>query len=213
MVLYKRLDAGRRADRAADRQLRRRLRVYRQRRAGVLFPKTNHDAPRGRVIAIDITQAGRGELEGNHSAGRRRRCTASDLVGDRFFADYLKDAHTQVKVFDVARQVRARGGVARARHRRAASAASARTQETFYSFDIVHHAADDLSLRRRRRQEHASSGSPRSTSIPTTTRPNRSSTRARTAREIPMFISYKKGLEKDGRHPTFCTATAASTSR
>ena len=40
----------------------------------VFWFKTNKDAPRGRVIAIDTRQPGRGQLERAHSAGGRNAC-------------------------------------------------------------------------------------------------------------------------------------------
>ncbi len=67
----------------------------------VFYFRTNNAAPRGRVIAIDTRrpeEANWRELipEADETLD------SIDLVGDRFLANYLQDAHTQVKVFDVA---------------------------------------------------------------------------------------------------------------
>ena len=64
----------------------------------VFWFKTDLQAPRGRLIAIDIRNAAR-------SNWREIIPQADDtlqgvsLVGDRFIATYLKDAHSQVRVF------------------------------------------------------------------------------------------------------------------
>ena len=42
-----------------------------------------------------------------------------------------------------------------------------------------------------------------SPSIPTITRPSRSSIASKDGTKIPMFISYKKGLKRDGQAPTY----------
>src|SRR5262249_24257366 len=62
--------------------------------------KTNRDAPPGKVVAIDIHQPTRERWkEVIPQAGETLQ--AANIVGDRFFATYPKDAHTQVKVFDL----------------------------------------------------------------------------------------------------------------
>ena len=69
----------------------------------VFYFMSNNDAPRGRVLAIDITKPNEEDWKAIvPQADETLRSV--DLVGDRFFANYLKDAHTQVKVFDLAGQ-------------------------------------------------------------------------------------------------------------
>src|SRR5207247_1857871 len=60
--------------------------------------KTDLNAPRGRIIATDITKPQRDnwkELipQSNDTLGR------VDTIGGRFFAKYLHDAHSAVKIF------------------------------------------------------------------------------------------------------------------
>ncbi|HEX8201041.1 MAG TPA: S9 family peptidase, partial [Isosphaeraceae bacterium] len=65
----------------------------------VFWFKTNQDAPRGRVIAIDTRQPA--PAHGREVIPQAAETLESvHLVGDRFIAAYLKDAHSQVKVFD-----------------------------------------------------------------------------------------------------------------
>ncbi len=66
----------------------------------VLYFRTNKDAPRGRVIAIDVRKpepANWQEIVPQAEDTLR----SSPLVGDRIFANYLKDAHAEVKLFDL----------------------------------------------------------------------------------------------------------------
>jgi prolyl oligopeptidase len=62
--------------------------------------KTNKDAPRGKVISINIHHP-----EPEHWVELIPQADETldsvDVVGDHFLAVYLKDAHTQVKVFDL----------------------------------------------------------------------------------------------------------------
>jgi prolyl oligopeptidase len=60
--------------------------------------RTDLDAPRGRVIAIDITKPGRATWKEVIPESKDTLQFVS-LVGDRFIAGYLHDAHTLVKVF------------------------------------------------------------------------------------------------------------------
>src|SRR5262249_4984380 len=64
----------------------------------VFFFFTNKNAPRGRVVAIDVRKpAEKDWVELIPQAAETLENVS--LVGDRFFGSYLKDATTQVKVF------------------------------------------------------------------------------------------------------------------
>src|SRR5262249_17488486 len=64
----------------------------------VFYFKTDLEAPRGRLIAIDTRKP---EKEHWKEIVPQAKENLRDvtLVGNRFVADYLKDAHSQVKVF------------------------------------------------------------------------------------------------------------------
>src|SRR5882672_1045076 len=62
--------------------------------------KTDLKAPRGRVIAIDITKPERTNWK-EVIPEAAETLQAVNLVADQFVADYLKDAHSQVKTFSM----------------------------------------------------------------------------------------------------------------
>src|SRR5690606_15252967 len=66
----------------------------------VFYFQTDLDAPRGRVIAIDIENPARDAWrEIVPQADETLR--GASMVGGRIITSYLKDAHTQVKVYDL----------------------------------------------------------------------------------------------------------------
>jgi len=66
----------------------------------VFFFETNKGAPRGKVIAIDVTRPdARDRVELISQAAEKLENVS--LVGDHFIATYLKDAISQVKLFDI----------------------------------------------------------------------------------------------------------------
>ena len=66
----------------------------------VLWFRTNKDAPRGRVVAIDTRHPEPGRWK-ELIPQADETLQSVDVVADRFLAVYLKDAHTQVKVFEL----------------------------------------------------------------------------------------------------------------
>ena len=72
----------------------------------IFWFKTNKNAPRGKVIAIDTRQP-QPERWIELIPEAAETLEGVDVVGDHFLARYLKDAHTLVRVFDLrGRQVR-----------------------------------------------------------------------------------------------------------
>ena len=67
----------------------------------VFFFETNKDAPRGKVVAVDTRDPAPSKWK-EILPQAAETLDSVNLVGDRFIASYLKDAHTQVKVFDIA---------------------------------------------------------------------------------------------------------------
>src|SRR5262249_28788864 len=66
----------------------------------VFWFKTDKDAPRGRVIAIDTRAPEPGNWKEIIPQAEETLNSVS-AVGDRFIASYLKDAHTRVKVYQL----------------------------------------------------------------------------------------------------------------
>ena len=157
----------------------------------VLFFKTNNAAPRGRVIAIDTRQP-----EAVHwkelIPQSEETLRVATLVGDRFFANYLKDAHTQVKVFDMAGQLLSRSAVPGTGHRGRLRRQAAR-QGDVLQLCVVRHADDDLPLHDRRPERARLSQRRRSTSTRAITRPSRSSSPAKMAPGSPCSSATRRG--------------------
>lgn len=166
----------------------------------VFFFKTNNSAPRGRVIAIDT----RNPAEKNWQEiipQSTETLRSVSLVGERFFAGYLLDAHTQVKVFDLTgkflSEVKFPGlgtvtGFAGKREDRETfySYASFATPSTIYRYDI---AGGKSTVYR----------SPEVGFNPDDYTTEQVFFPSKDGTKIPMFISYKKGLERNGQAPTY----------
>ena len=114
---------------------------------------TDHDAPRGRLVALDVEPKPKVDACAKSCRRRRKRCRAVNFVGGRFVASYLKDAHSQVKVFDKDGKLRRRGAVPGSGHGQRLRRASRTIPETFLRVHELHRAADHLSLRRADRRE------------------------------------------------------------
>jgi prolyl oligopeptidase len=166
----------------------------------VFFLKTNRNAPRSRLIAIDVTKPAEEHWQ-ELIPQAEEPLTAVSLVGDRFFATYLKDAHSQVKVFDVSgkfeREVEfpGLGTVSGFDGKRS-------DQETFYSFTSFttpeaiyrYDVASGKSTVFRQPKVDFKPGDYTTEQVFYT---------SKDGTRVPMFISYKKGLTKDGSAPAF----------
>jgi prolyl oligopeptidase len=64
----------------------------------VFWFRTNLNAPRGRIIAIDTTKP---EEIRELVPQTEDKLNAAEVVGDRFIANYLKDAHSVVRLFEL----------------------------------------------------------------------------------------------------------------
>lgn len=166
----------------------------------VFFFKTTRNAPRSRVIAIDTRQP-----EEQHwkelIPQADETLTAATLVGDRFFAAYLKDAHSQVKVFDMSgkfeREVDFPGlgtvtGFVGKRSDKETfySFTSFTTPEAIYRYDV---ASGKSTVFRE----------PKVDFKPADYTTEQVFYNSKDGTRIPMFISYKKGLKKNGNAAAF----------
>jgi prolyl oligopeptidase len=166
----------------------------------VLYFQTDLSAPRGRVIAIDL----------RHPEPKDYRevipqaveiLTNVHMVGNQFVCVYLKDARTQVKIFDVAgkfvREVElpttlgSAGGFSGKRDQ----------TETFYSFAsfatpprIYHYdmKTGKSTLFRQAKVDFNQNDY----EVKQIFYPSKDGTK------IPMFLTYKKGIKLDGNTPT-----------
>ncbi|WP_373926477.1 prolyl oligopeptidase family serine peptidase [Paludisphaera borealis] len=165
----------------------------------VFWFKTNKNAPRGRVVAIDVRNP-QPERWVELVPQAEETLDGVDVVGGRFLANYLKDAHTVVRVFDLTgkhvRDVDLPGlGTA------VGFGGKRRDGQTFYGFTSYSTPATIY------RYDVATG---RSTVWRTPTlkfNPDDYETvqvfyPSKDGTKIPMFLSSKKGLKKTGANPT-----------
>jgi prolyl oligopeptidase len=165
----------------------------------VFFFHTNKNAPRGRLIAIDTRKPGEKDwVELIPQAAETLENVS--LVGDRFFASYLKDATTQVKVFDLAgkfvREVKLPGlGTA------SGFGGRRKDRETFYSFTSYVNPPTtyryDVAT-----GESAVFKAPKVAFSPEDYESEQVFYASKDGTKIPMILSHKKGLKRDGKNPT-----------
>jgi prolyl oligopeptidase len=168
----------------------------------VLYFKTDLEAPKGRIIAIDLRSPGRDRWR-TLVPEAAEAIRATDLAGDLFFVTYLKDAVTQVRLFRTdggpVRDVAFPGpGTATGfEGKRSAtevyySWTSFSTPPSVYRYDL----ATGASTLWRRPQ--------------TAFRPDDYVVRqvfyaSKDGTRVPMFIAHRKGLKADGNRPTLQT--------
>jgi prolyl oligopeptidase len=165
----------------------------------VFYFKTNLDAPRRRVVAIDIRKP---EKENWREIIPQREETLDGvgLVGNLFVASYLKDAQTQVNIHsmsgDFIREVEFPGigsasgfGGKRGDTETFYSFASFATPPTIYRYDLVTGKSELF------RQAEVKFN-PDDYETKQVFYPSKDGTK------VPMFIVHRKGLKLDGSNPT-----------
>jgi prolyl oligopeptidase len=166
----------------------------------VFYCLTDLEAPMSRVIAIDVTQPDRANWREVIPESEDALETVS-LIGERFVATYLHDAHSRVVIFDKAGRAVQEvdlpgiGSVVGFGGRQADS-------ETFYLFSsfttpgtVYHYDMDSGEATVFRQPEVGFD--PGDYVTRQVFYPSKDGTL------IPMFISHKKGLEIDGDTPTY----------
>jgi prolyl oligopeptidase len=165
----------------------------------ILWFKTDLDAPRGRLIAIDTTQPERSNWR-ELVPQAQETLTSAAVVGDRLVAVYLKDAHSAVRVFSLD------GTFERAIELPGLGTASGfkgerGDPETFFAFtsftipaaiyrcDV---ASGETSVFR----------APTVDVDPSAFETKQVFYRSKDGTRIPMFLTHRKGLALDGKNPT-----------
>ncbi len=173
-----------------------------------LFFKTDVDAPRRRVIAIELNKPKPADWR-EIVPQSRDTLTEVSLVGSRFIGLYLHDASTQVKLFGLdgtfVEEVKlpgigtAAGFSGKRRHGK-------RTEtETFYSFSSIATPPSiyrlDLATGESRLIRRAEAKfDPERYEVQRVFYKSKDGTR------VPMFLAYRKGLKLDGNNPTLLYA-------
>jgi len=165
----------------------------------VLFFKTDLDAPRRRLIAIDLGKPKRADWK-EIVPQAEGTLTQASFVADRFIASYLKDVLPQVKVFAIdgrfVRDVEFPGIGA------VTGFSGKRTDiETFYAFSSfatppsIYHYNVITGISRLFRRAEAKIN-PDDYEVKQVFYKSKDGTR------VPMFIAHKKGVKLDGANPT-----------
>jgi prolyl oligopeptidase len=165
----------------------------------VFWFKTNKNAPRGKVVAID-TRRPEPEHWVDVIPEAADTLESVDAVADHFLVSYLKDAHTVVRVFDLkgrhARDVDLPGlGTASGFH------GKRKDKETFYAFNSF---TTPPTIYR----YDVAAGQSRVWRAPTLKfEPKDYETSqvfytSKDGTKVPIFLSHKKGLKRDGQNPT-----------
>jgi prolyl oligopeptidase len=165
----------------------------------VFWFQTDLDAPRSRVIAIDTRQPERANWK-EIIPQAAETLQGTSVVGDMFICEYLQDAHSLVRIFNLAGQpvrdvelpgLGSAGGFGGKR----------KDQETFYSYTsfsypttIFHYDMPSGESRVFRR--------PKVDFDPAEFETKQIFYASKDGTRIPMFITNKKGLKLDGKNPT-----------
>ena len=165
----------------------------------IFWFKTNKNAPRGKVVAIDTRRPRAGDWSDLIPEAAETLETV-DAVGGHVIATYLKDAHTLVRVFDLmgrhVRDVDLPGlGTATGFH------GKKNDTETFYGFTSFSTPATIY------RYEVASGRStvwrqPKLKYNPLDYETAQVFYTSKDGTRVLMFVSHKKGLLRDGANPT-----------
>ena len=165
----------------------------------IFWLQTDWDAPRSRVIAIDIQNPDRSQWR-EIIPQTAETLEGVGLLNNQFVASYLKDAHTQVKIFNLdgslVREVAlpgvgSAGGFGGKRYE----------IDTFYSYTSY---TTPSRIYRYNMQTGESSlfRQPQLDFDPSDYETTQIFYRSKDGTQVPMFISHKKGLKLDGQNPT-----------
>jgi len=164
-----------------------------------LWVKTDLSAPRGRVVAIDLTKRERKYWK-TVVAETKDTLTSADVVGGKIFAQYLQDASTAVKVHTLdGKQLRAVAlpGVGSA----GGFGGKFTDKETFYSYTSLINPTDIY------RYDVATGKSslfkrPQTAFDTTQYETKREFVTSKDGTRFPIFIAHRKGMKLDGSNPT-----------
>ncbi len=165
----------------------------------VFFFKTDVEAPRGRLIAIDTRKPARANWK-EVIPQVKDNLTAVHLIGNQFVAIYLKDARTQVKMYtldgEFVREVdfptlgSASGfGGRRIDTETFYTFSSFATPPSIYRYDMI--TGKSTLWRQAKVPFHASDYEVKQVFYP-----------SKDGTKVPLFLTYRKGLKLDGNNPT-----------
>ncbi|HVI07079.1 MAG TPA: prolyl oligopeptidase family serine peptidase [Candidatus Binatia bacterium] len=169
----------------------------------VFWFQTDLDAPRGRMIAIDTRHPERANWK-SIVPQSEDKLDFANVVDNVFLLGYLKDAKTEVRVYDLGgkfiRNVDLPGiGTA------AGFGGKRKDKETFYAFTSF---TSPAAVYRYDPQAGASSvfRKPKVDFDPSLYETKQVFYHSKDGTRVPMFITYKKGIKLDGQNPTLLYA-------
>lgn len=166
----------------------------------IFYFKTDKDAPQGRIAAID-TRDPKPSAWKEIVPTAEETLESADLVGDRFVAVYLKDAHSKVRTFD--RSGKPIGEIKLPGLGTATGFEGKRTDdETFYSFQSFTSPATIRRLDLKNDRDEAFR-EPKLAFDPRDYQTTQIFYESKDGTRVPMFISHKKGIKLDGDNPTY----------
>ncbi|NET85559.1 MAG: S9 family peptidase [Moorea sp. SIO1F2] len=166
----------------------------------VFWFRTDLDAPRSRVIAIDTNHPDQAQWQ-EVIPQADETLEAVGLLNNQFVADYLKDAHSSIKIFDLdgsfVREVElpgigSAGGFNGLRYDTETfySYTSFTTPATIYRYDMV--SGESTIFRQPQVDFNPDDYETKQVFYP-----------SKDGTQVPMFITHKKGLQLDGNNPTY----------
>src|SRR5256885_3203978 len=162
--------------------------------------RTNLNAPLGRIVTINTSKPLPAQID-ELVPQSKDKLEAVSTVGDRFVAVYLKDAHSAVKLFKL--DGTADGVIALPGFGTAGGFTGKRKdRETFYSFtsfttptEIFRYDFD--------KRASALLFKPKVKFNPDDYATEQVFYKSRDGTRVPMFVSYKKGMKRNGQNPTY----------
>ncbi|MEH2236955.1 prolyl oligopeptidase family serine peptidase [Nostoc sp.] len=169
----------------------------------VFYFRTDLNAPRGRVIAIDTKNPAK-ENWRELIPQSAETLESLGILNNQFVADYLKDAHSQIKIFDLkgafVREVElpglgSAGGFGGKRNDTETfySYTSFTTPGTIYRYDMI--TGKSTIFRQ-----------PQVDFNPADYETKQVFYHSKDGTKVPMFITHKKGIKLDGNNPTYLYA-------
>ncbi|MBD2250282.1 prolyl oligopeptidase family serine peptidase [Nostoc parmelioides] len=169
----------------------------------IFYFRTDLDAPRGRVIAIDTANPNQ-EIWREIIPQAEATLEGVNILNNQFIADYLEDARSQVKIFDLKgtliRNVELPGlgavdgfGGKRGDTETFYKFTSFTTPGTIYRYNLVTGKSEVF----------------RETNVdfnPDDYETKQVFYQSKDGTQVPMFITHKKGIQLDGNNPTYLYA-------
>ena len=159
--------------------------------------KTDLAAPKGRIVAIDISKPENVITVVPEAADKLE---GVDLVADRFVASYLKDAHSAIKLFEVSGKA---AGEIKIPGLGTASGFKGKRKdtETFYSY-VSFTEPSTIYRYDFKSGQSAPLFRPKVDFKSDDFVTEQVFYQSKDGTKVPMFLTYRKGLEKNGNNPT-----------